>query len=86
MASSRRGCTTGAGQLRRSFVPPTSIERSRVQAVGAESLYLAELNDIYSTVSGALLWSSANRTRGVGAVAGGNVVFASGADIRIEPR
>ena len=75
-----------SGQLRRSFVPPTSIERSRVQAVGAESLYLAQLNSIYSTVSGALLWNSANRTRGIGAVAGGYVVFASGADIRIEPR
>lgn len=74
------------GQLRRSFVPPTVIERSRVQAVGAESLYLAELNAIYSTVSGALQWSSANSTRQVGAVAGGYVAFASGADIRIEPR
>ena len=75
-----------SGQLRRSFVPPTVISRSRVQAVGAESLYLAESNAIYSTVSGALLWNSANRARGVGAVAGGYVVFASGADIRIEPR
>ena len=28
-----------SGQLRRSFVPPTVISRSRVQAVGAESLY-----------------------------------------------
>ena len=72
--------------MRRSFVPPTVISRSRVQAVGAESLYLAEPNAIYSTVGGALLWNSANRTRAIGAVAGGYVVFALGADIRIEPR
>jgi hypothetical protein len=74
---------TPAGQV--TACPPLP-ELVRVQSVTSNSIYSPERNTIYDLTSGATLWSSSSATRREGAVAGNNVVFASGATVRIEPR
>lgn len=51
------------------------------QGLTADSIYSAKLNSILSVTSGQATWISGNSSRGIGAVAGSNVVFASGAQV-----
>jgi hypothetical protein len=46
----------------------------------------AELNTIFSVSGSAGIWASADSFRGVGAVAGSNVIFASGHEVLALPR
>lgn len=59
---------------------------SDLQPVSATSFYVPSRNIIYDAGSGSAIWSSTASTRGVGAVAGSRVVFASGSTVRIEPQ
>jgi putative Ig domain-containing protein len=62
-----------------------------LQVVEANSIYDQNTNKIYSTVTGKATFSSTSPTQGygsvagVGAVAGTNVVFASGSQILVQP-
>jgi hypothetical protein len=67
---------TGA-QVGTSTIP----ELHEFQPLAADSLYSDELNSIYTLSTGALTWMSGDSSRGIGAVAGQYVVFASGARV-----
>ena len=58
----------------------------RMQAVTSNSIYSPALNKIFDLTTGATLWTSASAAQGQGAVAGNDVVFASGATVRFEAR
>ncbi|HEU5137049.1 MAG TPA: Ig domain-containing protein [Steroidobacteraceae bacterium] len=58
---------------------------TRGQMVTPTSVYSANLNSVYNLLNGRLMWSSTAPHSNVGAVAGSNVVFASGATVRVEP-
>jgi hypothetical protein len=74
---------TSSGQV---SVCPALPELSRIQPLTPNSIYSPRWNTIYDLTTGASLWTSAAPTRYEGAVAGNNVVFASAATVRIEPR
>lgn len=57
-----------------------------MQPLTANTIYSPRFNTIYDLTTGASRWTSAATTRHEGAVAGGTVVFASGATVRAEPR
>lgn len=59
-------------------------ELSKIQPIATDLVYSPSLNSILSVTSGAPVWTSPNPGRGIGAVAGSRVVFASGAQVRIE--
>jgi hypothetical protein len=61
-------------------------EVSDIRPAGANSFYAPNRNVIYDASNGNALWTSAAPSRGVGAVSGSHVVFASGATVRIESR
>ncbi len=62
-------------------------EASAIVPVDANSIYDPMTNTIYSLTTGAALWTSASpaNARGVGAVAGANVVFLSGNQVLVQP-
>jgi hypothetical protein len=72
---------------------PTGVELSQpplpelpfVQVLGADSVYSQDRNSIYTVSSGAATWLSPTASRGIGAVAGANVVFASGHSVLSLP-
>jgi hypothetical protein len=64
---------------------PALPELSSFQVVGTTALYSPSLNTILSQTTGDTIWSSTSPTRHIGAVSGGNVVFASGSTVRAEP-
>jgi hypothetical protein len=51
------------------------------QPLTADTLYSPALNSIYSVSTGTASWTTPDSTLGVGGVAGGNVIFASGAQV-----
>jgi hypothetical protein len=55
------------------------------QPLTADTLYSPALNSIYSVGTGTASWTTADSTLGVGAVAGNNVIFASGAQVLSLP-
>jgi hypothetical protein len=57
-----------------------------IQSLPGNLIYSPQRNVIYNVQTGSVNWSSNAPTHGTGAVAGSNVVFASDAYIRIEPR
>ena len=57
-----------------------------VQVLALNSIYSQDRNAIYSVDTGATNWLSATQSRGVGAVAGSNVVFAAGPYVLSLPR
>jgi hypothetical protein len=56
-----------------------------LDVVSADSVYDPGSNAIYSTTTGMTIWSSASATLRVGAIAGANVVFASGSQVLVQP-
>ena len=56
-------------------------ELMSIQTVTSDSVYSPKLNTIFSLTTGAATWTNPNPTTGVGAVAGGYVVYASGSRI-----
>jgi hypothetical protein len=72
--------TTGAVQSSPAIGPASSI-----QVATANSFYVPDSNKVVDATNGTLLFSSPSESRGTGAVAGSNVVFASGSAVRIEP-
>ena len=60
-------------------------ELQSLQIVSADSVYDPGSNAIYSTTTGIAAWISASPSTGVGAVAGSNVVFASGSQVVVQP-
>jgi hypothetical protein len=60
---------------------PSLPELRSIQPVTADSIYSPQLNSIFSLTSGAPTWTSPNSSTGVGAVAGGYVVYASGSRV-----
>jgi hypothetical protein len=60
-------------------------ELQSLQIVSADSVYDPGSNKIYSTTTGLATWTSASPSTGVGAVAGSNVVFASGTNVVAQP-
>jgi hypothetical protein len=65
---------------------PALPEMLGVQTVNAGTVYWPERNLILDLATGNTLWSSSLETTGRGAVIGNAVVFASGSEVRIEPR
>jgi hypothetical protein len=55
------------------------------QSISGERIYSPSTNSVYSLVDGSVLWSSATASSEKGAVAGTNVVFASSAQVFVEP-
>lgn len=76
------------------FVSPTGTVTTcpalphiqRMQTVTPNSIYSPVHNQIFDLTTGSTLWSSSAAADGEGAVAGGDVVFASGATVRHEVR
>jgi len=64
---------------------PLSVDLGRVQALTADSVYDPGTNSIYSLTTGSVTWRSTNQSTGVGAVAGSNVVFATGSVVVMQP-
>jgi hypothetical protein len=67
---------------------PTLPEIRMLQPVSATSVYSPQLNTIFSTTNGALLWTSGDSSLGaygLGAVAGSEVVFVSGNLVLAQP-
>lgn len=64
---------------------PPLPELQSLQIVSADSVYDPGSNAIYSTTTGMATWTSASPSTGVGAVAGSNVVFASGSQVLVQP-
>jgi hypothetical protein len=64
---------------------PPLPELQSLQIVSTDSVYDPGSNAIYSTTTGLATWTSANPSTGVGAVAGSNVVFASGSNVVAQP-
>jgi hypothetical protein len=56
------------------------------QPLTADTIYSPEINSIFSVSSGTATWSSDYVPRGRGAVAGGYVIFASGARVLALPQ
>jgi hypothetical protein len=56
------------------------------QSLTPDTLYSSKLNSILSATTGGVTWMSGVSSRGIGAVAGANVVFASGAQVLALPR
>jgi hypothetical protein len=57
----------------------------RIQSLGSNSLYSPEKNTIYGVTAGNPIWTAPYPTLGVGAVAGSNVVFVTGAQLLALP-
>jgi hypothetical protein len=64
---------------------PPLPELKSLQIVSADSVYDQSSNAVYSITTGLPKWTSASSSTGVGAVAGSNVVFASGSQVLVEP-
>lgn len=64
---------------------PPLPELKSLQIVSADSVYDPGSNTIYSIATGLATWKSATPSTGTGAVAGSNVVFASGSQVVVEP-
>jgi hypothetical protein len=64
---------------------PPLPELQSLQIVTADSVYDPGSNAIYSTTSGMATWTSASPSTGVGALAGSNIVFASGSQVLVQP-
>lgn len=60
-------------------------ELQSLQVVSADSVYDPTSNSIYSTTTGMVTWTSESPSTGMGAVAGSNVIFASGSQVVIQP-
>jgi hypothetical protein len=60
-------------------------ELHEFQPLTADTIYSAEINSILTVSTGATAWSSGQASRGKGAVAGGYVIFASGARVLALP-
>lgn len=73
----------GTGQPLSSL--PTLPALSEIQTLTPDIIYSPERNAILSLITSGTLWISANPSTGKGAVAGGHVVFGSGAFVRAEP-
>jgi hypothetical protein len=73
---------SAAGQQIRLLQLP---EMATIQAMPSDRIYSPEHNLILSVIGGETLWESTNRTLGRGAVTATHVIFASGAEVRIEP-
>jgi hypothetical protein len=67
---------------------PATPALESIQPIAANSFYSPRHNEIFDATTGDALFSSTapHRYPGTGAVAGPNVVFVSGATVRIEPR
>jgi hypothetical protein len=65
-------------------LPQLGTQRA-VQVLSADSVYDPSLNSIFSVSTGMPTWTSASPNRGVGAVAGARVVFASGNLVLTQP-
>ena len=65
---------------------PALPDIRKFQTVDANSIYAPALNSIFSLQTGQLVWSSESPNSGIGAVAGGSIVFVSGTTVRAEPR
>ena len=65
---------------------PTLPQLRSMQPLTADTIYSQQLNQILSVTTGNTIWSSGTTTRGVGAVAGPRVFYASGARVLAEPR
>jgi hypothetical protein len=61
-------------------------EIHEMQPLTADTIYAPGLNSILKVSDGTTIWTSADGTRGIGAVVGGNVVFVSGAQVYALPR
>jgi hypothetical protein len=61
-------------------------ELKEIQPVSGNSVYSPEANWIFDVTTGATIWNSVSPHNGEGVVAGSQVVFSSGATVRIEPR
>jgi hypothetical protein len=64
---------------------PPLPELQSLQILSADSVYAPGSNAVYSTTTGMATWTSASPSTGVGAVAGSNVVFASGSQVVVQP-
>jgi hypothetical protein len=64
---------------------PPLPELKSFQVVSADSVYDPNSNAVYSITTGLPTWTSASPSTGVGAVAGSNIVFASGNQVLVEP-
>jgi Putative Ig domain len=64
---------------------PPLPELQSLQVVNTDTVYNMASNAIYSTTTGIATWTSASPATGVGAVAGPNVVFASGNQVLVQP-
>lgn len=64
---------------------PPLPELQSLQALSSDSVYDPSSNTIYSTTTGAATWTTASSSTGRGAIAGSNVVFASGSEVLIQP-
>ncbi|HTL97705.1 MAG TPA: hypothetical protein VL181_02770, partial [Holophagaceae bacterium] len=64
---------------------PPLPELRAFQPLGLNEVYAPALNAIFDTVSGASIWTSVHPSKGVGAVSGTNVIFASGSQVLVEP-
>jgi hypothetical protein len=64
---------------------PPLPELKSLQIVSADSVYDQSSNAVYSITTGLPTWTSASPSTGVGAVAGSNIVFASGNEVLFEP-
>jgi hypothetical protein len=63
---------------------PPLPELQSLQIVNAGSVYDPGSNAIYSTTTGTATWTSGSPSTGVGAVAGSDVVFASGSQVLVQ--
>jgi len=63
---------------------PPLPELQSLQIVSAGSVYDPVSNVMYSTTTGMATWTGASPSTGVGAVAGSNVVFASGSQVLVQ--
>jgi hypothetical protein len=63
---------------------PQLPELRDLQPVGADFIYSAPTNQVYSLVTGQAVWMTPSPTRGIGVVSGGHAIFASRAAVRAE--
>lgn len=59
---------------------------SEIQVISPNVFYAPNLNSIFDATTGAIVWSSSLSARGIGAVAGDNVAFATGAKVNLVAR
>ena len=64
---------------------PALSEIHVLQRVTPDAIYSPDRNSVLSVTTGAVLWSSPNSSKGIGAVAAGRAIFASGPHVRAEP-